>query len=269
MDAISLWTGPERRMALVFGLFLAILSGLLLITWRVRAVVRKRMRKQQRTNRNLQRKLAKAIGERDVLNREVHHRVKNNLQVVSSLLNLQAQRITDGAARAEFIRGKRRIDAMALVHHKLYGMPDLRSIRLQDLFQQLADAVAGLHEPASRSVSHAVDTGGIASDPDTAIELGIILCELLDNCHQHAFPFATGGHIDVEVRALGGDLFRLEVRDNGKGLGENDLKDPSKLGLEIVDALAGQLDGTFTTRPRGNAPGTVFEVRFHKRPPQG
>jgi two-component sensor histidine kinase len=68
---------------------------------------------------------------------------------------------------------------------------------------------------------------------------------------------------------MGGDLFSLEVRDNGKGLDANDLRDPSKLGLEIVDALAGQLDGTFTARPRVNAPGTVFEVRFHKRPPQG
>ena len=259
-----------ERIALTTGGIVLVLLGAMLL-W---AYIRRRresrlLRLQRKHTMARERELAKALGERDMLDREVHHRVKNNLQVVSSLLNLQAQRIPDGAARTEFIRGKRRIDAIALVHHKLYGMPDLRSIKLQDLFQQLADAIAGLHEPASRSVSHAVDTAGIVSDPDTAIELGIILCELLDNCHQHAFPFATGGHIDIEVRPMGGDLFRLEVRDNGKGLDANDLRDPSKLGLEIVDALAGQLDGNFAARPRVNAPGTMFEVRFHKRPPQG
>ncbi len=259
-------TYPERRALLVRASFLLLMGLLLSWSYIRRRREAKLLRQQQKRTRSQERELAKALGERDVLDREVHHRVKNNLQVVSSLLNLQAQRIPEGPTKEEFVKGKRRIDAMALVHHKLYGMQDLRSIKLKDLFQQLADAVAELHQPGSRSVSHAVDTAGIISDPDTAIELGIILCELLDNCHQHAFPFATGGHIDIQVRAVSGDLYRLTVSDNGKGMDEAARNDTTKLGLEIVDALSGQLDGSFSMKS-GN--GVTFEVLFRMIHPVG
>jgi two-component sensor histidine kinase len=259
MDAISLWTGPERRMVLLFGLFLAILSGLLLATWRVRAVVRKRMRKQHRTNRNLQRKLAKALGERDVLNREVHHRVKNNLQVVSSLLNLQASRLQDGPVRQEFLRGKRRIDTIALVHHKLYGSKDLRNVDLHTFFGGLIGSLNEMHRPVSRAVSHTINVHGLVADQDTAIELGIIVCELVSNAYQHAFPHATGGHIDIGLQQVEGGLYRLLVKNNGKGLPADYREGPGKLGLEIVDALASQLDGSFHIRTNGSV---AFEVLF-------
>ncbi|HRO97993.1 MAG TPA: sensor histidine kinase [Flavobacteriales bacterium] len=259
LDAINLWTGPERRMVLLFGLFLTILSGLLLATWRVRAVVRKRMRKQQRTNRNLQRKLAKAIGERDVLNREVHHRVKNNLQVVSSLLNLQASRLQEGPVRQEFLRGKRRIDTIALVHHKLYGSKDLRNVDLQTFFGGLIDSLNEMHRPISKAVSHTINVHGLVADQDTAIELGIIVCELVSNAYQHAFPHATGGHIDIGLQQVEGGLYRLLVKNNGKGLPTDYREGSGKLGLEIVDALASQLDGSFHIRTNGSV---AFEVLF-------
>ena len=257
LERIGLWTTAG---------VIAVLTTLL---WVARARHRRseaRLRKQEKRSRTQERKLAKALGERDVLDREVHHRVKNNLQVVSSLLNLQAQRIPEGPIRAEFVRGKRRIDAMALVHHKLYGMQDLRSIRLHDLFHQLAMSVAALHEPKSRTISFKVETMEIISDPDTAIELGIILCELLDNCFQHAFPYATGGHIDIVVKHKGGDLFELVVKDNGKGMAADARADETKLGLEIVEALAGQLDGTFTIT---NGNGVMFTVEFRMLHPLG
>ena len=257
LERIGLWTTAG---------VIAVLTTLL---WVARARHRRseaRLRKQEKRSRTQERKLAKALGERDVLDREVHHRVKNNLQVVSSLLNLQAQRIPEGPIRAEFVRGKRRIDAMALVHHKLYGMQDLRSIRLHDLFHQLAMSVAALHEPKSRTISFKVETMEIISDPDTAIELGIILCELLDNCFQHAFPYATGGHIDIVVKHKGGDLFELVVKDNGKGMAADARADETKLGLEIVEALAGQLDGTLTIIDNN---GVMFTVEFRMLHPLG
>lgn len=257
LERLGLWTTAG---------VIAVLTTLL---WVARARHRRseaRLRKQEKRSRTQERKLAKALGERDVLDREVHHRVKNNLQVVSSLLNLQAQRIPEGPIRAEFVRGKRRIDAMALVHHKLYGMQDLRSIRLHDLFHQLAVSLAALHEPKSRTISFKVETMEIISDPDTAIELGIILCELLDNCFQHAFPYATGGHIDIVVKHKGGDLFELVVKDNGKGMADDARADETKLGLEIVEALAGQLDGTLTIIDDN---GVMFTVEFRMLHPLG
>ncbi|MBK6371648.1 MAG: hypothetical protein IPF64_18035 [Flavobacteriales bacterium] len=123
-DRLIDWLLPEWRVLIASAVFLLVLITLL--TW---AYLKKRssdenLRKQTRRTRTQEVKLAKALGERDVLNREVHHRVKNNLQVVSSLLNLQATHLEDGAVKSEFLRGKRRIDTIALVHHKLYGLVD-------------------------------------------------------------------------------------------------------------------------------------------------
>lgn len=220
------------------------------------------MLKQQRRSETQKKRLAKAIGEREVLNREVHHRVKNNLQVVSSLLNLQAMRLEDGAIKDEFVRGKQRIDSMALVHHKLYALQDLRGIDLQKFFTELVASLQNTYRPDNGTISHEVDASGIKADPDTAIELGIILAELVSNCFKHAFPYSTGGHIEISVRRVQDDLYRLLVKDNGIGMeqGPRTGVNSVQLGLEIVEALAEQLDGSAHLR---SAPtGVTFEVLF-------
>ncbi|MBK8341167.1 MAG: sensor histidine kinase, partial [Flavobacteriales bacterium] len=263
-DSLRFWTGPEWALILWLLVLLSIL--LVLIVWASirRRRDQKRLRVQQKRSRSQERKLAKVLGERDVLDREVHHRVKNNLQVVSSLLNLQAQRLPEGAAREEFVRGKRRIDMMALVHHKLYGMPDLRGIHLDRLFHELALSIAAVFEPRSRTVSYSIVAPGMVTDPDTAIDIGIIFCELLANCYQHAFPLVTGGHIEVEVRTAGDGTHLLIVKDNGTGMNASAGEGQGKLGLEVVEALAEKLDGRATYRNEG---GTICEVRFLMRVP--
>ncbi len=252
----------ERMVLNVLGIILIVLTGLLgSLWWRSRTAAAE-LREQERRSRSQELRLAKALGEREVLNREVHHRVKNNLQVVSSLLNLQAAGLDDGPVRDEFLRGKHRIDTIALVHHKLYALKDLRNVDLALFFDALTQAAAEYNEPQSHTVSFEVETQGLKCDQDTAIGLGIILCELMSNAFQHAFPYATGGHIDVQVQAVEGDLHRLVVKDNGKGLDPDTQTGKGKLGLEIVDALADQLDGSFHTRTNG---GTTFEVLFRMR----
>jgi two-component sensor histidine kinase len=188
------------------------------------------------------------VGQREALDREVHHRVKNNLQVVSSLLNLQAARIADGPVRHEFMRGKYRIDNMALVHRCLYDQQDLLTVDLQTFFGQLVRALRDRHTPASDRVSVAMDCGGVPADPDTAIELGLIVCELVANCFEHAFPYATGGHVELTVRPLEGPLHRMTVQDNGLGMNQSQAQRAAHMGLEVVEALAQQLEGTFTLR---------------------
>lgn len=259
---ITGWTAADRRVAWTSGIMLGILFLLLLGLW-VRG--RQRLmafRKQAKQSRSQARKLDKVIGEREVLSREVHHRVKNNLQVVSSLLNLQASSLNDGPVREEFLRGKRRIDTIALVHHKLYGLADLRNVDIGIFFNELIEALANMHRPQSTTVSASIETAGIKCDQDTAIELGIVLCELMANAYQHAFPYASGGHVDVLVNTVEGDLHRLVVRNNGVALPAEIQSGPGKLGLEIVDALAGQLDGSFHVRTDG---GVTFEVLFRMR----
>jgi two-component sensor histidine kinase len=264
VEMIALWTAHEKRTLMIMAVLVMGLS--ILLAW---LAIRKRketarLKRQARRSRTQEKKLAKALGEREVLNREVHHRVKNNLQVVSSLLNLQATRLDEGPVRNEFIRGKKRIDLIALVHHKLYGLKDLRNVDLDLFFRSLIPALSEMHQPQSRTVSFDVDTALLHADQDTAIELGIILCELVSNCFQHAFPYATGGHIDIQVRPVENDLHRLIVKDNGQGLRENYAEGPGKLGLEIVEALAEQLDGSFHVRQGG---GVTFEVLFRMSQP--
>jgi two-component sensor histidine kinase len=254
----------DERVALIAAALVLVVVGILMI-W-LAVVGNERTERAKLTARKLrttERKLAKASGERDVLNREVHHRVKNNLQVVSSLLNLQASRLENGPVREEFLRGKRRIDTIALVHHKMYDLKDLRNVDLQQFFNQLITSLAVMHLPNSRTVSHELKAGGIKADQDTAIELGIILCELVTNTYQHAFPYATGGHVDILVQPVESDLHRLIVKDNGRGLPANYNNGEGKLGLEIVDALAEQLNGSFHVRTEGG--GVTFEVLFRMK----
>ncbi|MFZ1333276.1 MAG: histidine kinase dimerization/phosphoacceptor domain -containing protein [Flavobacteriales bacterium] len=259
LSSMRMWMAPERNT--LIGMLIA-LSGLtFLLGWvRVRRGVEiSLIRKQEKRTRTQEKRLAKALGERDVLNREVHHRVKNNLQVVSSLLNLQSARLEEGEVKEEFMRGKQRIDTIALVHHKLYELQDLRNVQLQLFFTNLITSLAEMHKPESNAVSYEVSTFGLKADQDTAIELGIIACELVSNTYRHAFPYATGGHVDIQITNVEGDLYRLVVKDNGRGLSEDQRQGPGKLGLEIVEAMADQLDGSFHVRTNG---GVTFEVLF-------
>ncbi len=237
---------------------LILLSLLLTLVFLQSRSAERREIQQTRRSKLQARHLEKVIVEREVLDREVHHRVKNNLQVVSSLLNLQAQRIPDEGARREFVRGKRRIDSMALVHHKLYRQHDLTAVDLQAFLDDIAKAMAAMFAPRSNKVVQTVDAEGIRCDADTSIQLGMVLCELLANCHQHAFPYDTGGQIDIRVLRKGGNTFVLVVKDNGHGFDPDPLPD-LHLGLEVVEALAGQLDGTMQVQRDG---GTRVEVTF-------
>lgn len=259
---IHAWTRPERL--LLYGA-LVVLGALALLQMLILARRQqdiRRIRSLEKRTKGQERRLSKVLGERDVLDRETHHRVKNNLQVVSSLLNLQAQRISEGPSREEFMRSKQRIDLMALVHHRLYGMTDLRGIDLQEFLGGLTGSLATMHRVDGNAVSHRLDTADIKLDPDTAIDVGIIFCELVGNCFQHAFPLVTGGHIDVTVRRVDGDLHRMVVQDNGQGLSGRSVTLNGGLGIEVVEALAEKLDGSLTYHTNG---GTTFEVLFRAK----
>lgn len=259
MSTIRRSSLPERNTLIGMLMALTGLTGLLGWVRVRRGVEITLIRKQEKRTRTQERRLAKALGERDVLNREVHHRVKNNLQVVSSLLNLQSSSLAEGEVKEEFMRGKQRIDTIALVHHKLYELQDLRNVDLQLFFTNLITSLSIMHKPESNAVSYEVSTYGLKADQDTAIELGIIACELVSNTYRHAFPYATGGHVDIQITNVEGDLFRLVIKDNGRGLPEGQRQRSGKLGLEIVEAMAEQLDGSFHMRTNG---GVTFEVLF-------
>lgn len=187
-----------------------------------------------------------ALEEKNTLLRELYHRVKNNLQVITSLLTLQARALADRAARLALQEGADRVRAMALVHEKLYQSKNLSSIALDayidDLCRQLGNAAA------AKARGIAIDTAaiGVEVSLQTAVPLGLILNELVANCLRHAFPDARHGRITVRLDRTENAVLQLTVADDGVGLPPG--SDPGKshtLGLKLAHALAGQLDGRF------------------------
>ena len=191
-----------------------------------------------------QRRIALALAERETLLREVYHRVKNNLQVVQSLLSLQRRSLPDGAARSALDDSVRRVRAMALVHEKLYQTKTLSSVPLReyvaDLLQQIFE---GTGEP-NRSITWHAEVDAVEASLDVSVTFGLLVTELVSNSLKHAFADSAGGEIRLTLKREGLHL-RLRVADNGVGLPAGFSIDQTRsMGLQLAASLAGQLGGT-------------------------
>lgn len=199
------------------------------------------------------------IQERETMLREIHHRVKNNLQIIASLLNLQSAEASTPSSSHALNEGRRRVLAMAFIHDELYGGTNLSAI---DLVRFL-DGFIRFFEPEGTcygAISRSLIAKNITIDIDQAVPLGLVLSEALANCYQHAFPDGKDGSIIIEAKAEGEAGIVLEVRDNGIGL-ESKGYHRSGLGLSLIEALADQLHGrvSLTTPPEG---GTILSLSF-------
>jgi PAS domain S-box-containing protein len=201
---------------------------------------------------NTQRKLAelqikKSLQEKETLLKEIHHRVKNNLQVISSLLDLQSETLEDPEIIDVFRNSTDRIRSMALVHENLYRFGDLARINGSEYIHKLVEYffdtygnLAGNIIPYIR-----IETPSLSLDMDTAIPLGLILTELLSNALKHAFPSAQAGEIHIHVRSGPAGMLTVDVRDNGIGFPQDfDLQGSKSLGMQLVTLLTQQVKGT-------------------------
>lgn len=202
--------------------------------------------------------LEMSLRDKDVLLREVHHRVKNNLQVISSLLNLQAESYTDPQARGLLKESQQRIRSMALVHEKLYRSPHMSSIDFSDYLSTMTREL--VRSIGSVQAQTLVSGDEIHLDIEKAIPAGLIVNELLTNALKHAFPpHVRDGEIQVNVRKEGNDVI-LTVQDNGIGLPpDQKIEDMRTMGMTVIHGLTSQLEGTITTVP---GPGAGFRLRF-------
>jgi two-component sensor histidine kinase len=205
-------------------------------------------------------KMRESLREKEVLLKEVHHRVKNNLQVISSLLNLQARHLSEPGARRIFAESQNRVQAIALVHEKLYQSSDLSQIQFDEYVQTLVSNLCHSLDAAERDISPSVEAGGIRVAVDVAIPCGLIINELVTNSLEHAFPDRRGGSIQVLMRRDGSGRLELVVHDDGVGLpaGLDPHQTPS-LGLDLVFTFAEQLGATVDVRRH---PGTAFSFVF-------
>jgi two-component sensor histidine kinase/CheY-like chemotaxis protein len=212
-----------------------------------------------------ERALSEAAGAKDVLLREVHHRVKNNLQTISSLLNMQAELLPDTAARLALRDAQRRVHSMALIHEQMYGHKDMDEVDFGGYATRLArDLFESFAVGAGRvSLRLALDPLSLAMDQ--MIPCGLILNELLTNSLKYAFPGERAGEIVVSLRCGEGGTVTMAVADNGVGLPPGVCaKRSASLGMRIVEILTGQLGGSLVQQSAGGVSSAVTFTRFSK-----
>jgi two-component sensor histidine kinase len=201
-----------------------------------------------------------SLREKEALLREIHHRVKNNMQIISSLFNLQAGVITDPAALEGIRECQSRIRSMSLVHEKLYQSGNLAQIQFADYIQSLAVHLFHFWQVGADRIKLETDLDPVVLDINTAIPAGLIVNEMISNALEHAFPHGRRGTVRVELHSQGAEAHEISVRDDGVGLPEGfDTAAQETLGLQLIHMLAGQLDGTVRIVRQG---GTRFTVTF-------
>jgi len=203
-----------------------------------------------------------ALREKETLLKEVHHRVKNNLQAVSSILDLQSVYITDGEAMKLCRDSKNRILTMALLHENLYRGQDQTRVDLKKYVSALADHLLSSMERETGSIVIDTRIADVTLNPDTAIPCGLIITELVSNSLKHAFPGGRPGKIRVDIAMDGDDRYRLTVSDDGVGLPDDwDLAEVPTLGLKLVGSLSAQLSGTMEI---SSGRGATFSISFRE-----
>lgn len=237
------------------------------------AELRQEVREREKAEHGLQdreERLLSSLNEKEMLLREVHHRVKNNLQVITSLLGLQARYVKDPESAALFNESENRVRCMAALHETLYRSEDLGKIDFAAYVQTLAADLSRLYAERSRNLRLKCNVQKLSLNMDTAIPCGLILHELVSNCFKHAYPGHAPGEVTVEVARSQDEQITLTVRDHGVGLPKDlDIATASSLGLRLVRALTLQLGAVFEFQKEN--PGTLAKLTFanHETPEGG
>ncbi len=208
--------------------------------------------------------LKQSLQEKQVLLREVNHRVKNNLQAISNLLYLQTNYLPDVETRQKFADAQSRVRSIALIHEKLYQTQNFVEVDFADYVQELVGHLIHSSRIEPEHIQLKVNCNGIAVEVDTAVTLAIIANELASNALKHAFPEDQPGTLEISLQSLEDGRLCLAVQDDGVGFPQNrDLSNSSSLGLQLVQMLAGHMHGEVTLERVG---GTRFTVTFQPLP---
>jgi PAS domain S-box-containing protein len=201
-----------------------------------------------------------ALAEKEALLKEIHHRVKNNLQVIVSLLHLQSDHVKEEPAHGVLLDSESRVKSMAFMHEKLYRSKDLSRIHVADYIETLARDLTRSYRISSSGAALTCSIADLSLGMDSAIHCGLLVNELVSNALKHAFRGRKTGCVSVELQGVSDGRYRLVVRDDGVGLpAQIDTRRSETLGLQLVHTLAEHLDGTVTIRREG---GTEFEIVF-------
>ncbi len=201
-----------------------------------------------------------SLREKEALLKEIHHRVKNNLQVVSSLLGLQSRAVLDPETRKMFQESQNRIHSMALLHESLYQSHSLSEINFPEYIRQLAAHLFNSYGVAADRIHLRTDLESLSLHLDAAVPCGLIINELVSNSLKYAFPDGRTGEIRIELRGTSDGATRLLVADDGIGLtADIDWENTRSLGLRLVRTLAQQLGAKIEVNSRA---GTEVRLAF-------
>ncbi|MFO7980802.1 MAG: histidine kinase dimerization/phosphoacceptor domain -containing protein, partial [Candidatus Aminicenantes bacterium] len=204
--------------------------------------------------------IQKALKEKNVMLQEIHHRVKNNMQIISSLLNLQSRNITDQKALESFRICRNRIKAMALIHESLYESQDFAEVDFASYIKKMTTHLFAAQRSLSDRINIKMDVENIFLDINKAIPVGLIINELVSNAFAHGFPGKKKGSVSIKMKAEGKESYNLVVSDTGVGLPKKyDWKNPITLGIQLVSDLVKQIDGTLDIR---REKGTKVKIQF-------
>ena len=204
-------------------------------------------------------KLSKTLGEKDILLREIHHRVKNNLQLISSLLTLQGRSIDDEVAIKAINEGKNRVRSMALIHQDLYNKDSITEISVKSYMEKLIQELFDTYRVDKNRISLTMKIDDIDLDVDTVIPLGLIINELITNCLKYAFPKERHGNLEVRLEEKNQRLI-LHIIDDGVGYNPENIRENS-FGSTLVNALTEQLDGEMEIN---NTKGTKIRISIQE-----
>lgn len=201
-----------------------------------------------------------SLREKEVMLREIHHRVKNNMQIIMSLLRIQSRTVKDKGTREMFKQSQNRIRSMALIHEALYKSKDLAMIDIADYISRMTTHLLSIYREDLGEIEIKQEAEGVFLDINRAIPCGLIISELVSNCLKHAFPGKAEGQITIRMKTDKKGINRLVVKDNGTGLPEGlDFREAETLGLQLVTDLVQQINGSIDCL---KTEGTEFIVKF-------
>ena len=197
-----------------------------------------------------------------MLLQEIHHRVKNNMAVISGLLELQSLNIDDDAVQEMLRESQMRIQSMAMIHEKLYSSDSLAKINLPEYVRELSNTVINTHKKGDKDITVRYQFDDIEININQAIPCGLIINELLVNCFKHAFQDQQTGTILIAAKK-NEEHVKIIVEDNGRGMPDDfDLENQDSLGMTLVSTLTYQINGTLTIKEGEQDLGTCIEIDF-------
>ena len=207
----------------------------------------------------MEEEIQQSLEEKEMLLKEIHHRVKNNLMIIASLLNLQSRYIKDKEALGIFKESQNRANSMALIHEKLYRSTDLKRINFGEYIRTLANDLFRTYTDSSGRINLIIDVEDVMMDINTSIPLGLMLNELISNALKHGFPEGMEGDINIYFNSRD-DQYQLKVGDTGISFPEDvDYRNTDSLGLQLVNNLTKQIDGQIEL---DTSQGTEFTITF-------